>query len=501
MKTRIVTKDRKIYLILLLCLITFFTPFIILSFLNHPCTDDYILGARVREEGFLTYQHNAYFNWSGRFFSNFSASIFALNRFVFKHYFFHPLFLLLLSLLGVYILFSAINKFFLKSYYTPIQVIIAASIYTVILLCSYAEISTALFWFISAITYQLPVALFYAGIGFSIRSAHAASFLGKLLYGLTAVFCIIAINGANEMVALSSGAFMLIAGFIIFKFYPNQKRAIGIYFIIFLVSFLVLAISPGSRERAAEIPQAGLLKANGFAFARTLYTFWNIFKEPLFWLCGLFIFLQSQIISERLKLLRFPVFAFLLKYKKWLLIVPVAVVIINYLPIIYVSNGSLPERASNSVIFFTLLLITALIIIFGVLYSNKATLPRVTMYFLAAGIALTILCNRLFFSMLQNVVSGFFYDKVMLAREAELSEASKRPNKKAVVYGYDTSLQQQMKHYFPAGTRKQLEELITRKPEHLFLFDDLSTNYNIQFLKEYYRLDTIVVIEKRKDKN
>jgi branched-subunit amino acid transport protein len=499
--SRFAVKDQKLYLILFVSLIAFFTPFIILSLFNHPGTDDYIIGARVRDEGFWTYQHNAYYSWSGRYFYNFSGSIFSLNDFVFKHYYFHPLFLLLLSLLSIYFLFSTVNKFFLKSYYTRVQVIIAACIYLVILVCSYAEVSTAFFWFSSAITYQLPVALFYAGIGFSIRSAYAAFFYQKLLYGLAAVFCIIAINGANEMVALSLGVFMLIGAFIIFQFYPNQKRAIVIYFIIYLLSFIVLAISPGSRERAAEIPSAGLLNACGFAFARTLYTFWNIFKEPLFWLFGLFIFSQSQIISERLRLLQFPVFTFLPKYKKWLLIVPVVVVMINYLPLIYLSNGSLPERATNSVIFFTLLLVTALIVIFGVLYSNKAILPQITLYFLVAGIALTILCNRLFFSMLQNVVSGFFYDKVMTAREAELSEALKRPNKKAVVYSYDTSLQQQIKYYFPAGTRKQVEELITRKPEHLFLFDDLATDYNLKFLKEYYRLDTIAVIKKVNDKN
>ncbi len=494
---RSVEKEQEICFLLFVSVIIFFIPFIFVSFFNHPSTDDYILGARIREEGFWTYQYNAYFNWSGRFSSNFSGSIFSLNNFVFKHYYFHSLFLLVLSLLGVYILFSSVNTFLLKNYYNRVRVIIATGIYIVLLSCSYAEVSTAFFWFSSAITYQLPVALFFAGIGLSIRSAYAASFSQKVLYGLATVFCIIAINGANEMVALSLGAFMLITGFIIFQFYPNQKRAICIYFIIYLVSFITLVIAPGSRERAAEIPTAGLIKAGGFAFARTVYTFWNIFKEPLFWLCGFFIFLQSQIISNRLEISSFTVFTFFFKYRKWLLIILVVVVIINYLPLIYLSNGSLPERATNSVIFFTLLLITALLIIFGAFYSNRAILPRVTVYFLVAGIALTILCNRLFFSMLQNVVSGYFYDKVMTAREEELSEASKRPNKKAVLYNYDTSLQQQMKHYFPAGTRKQVEELITRKPEHLFLFDDLSTDYNIHILKEYYRLDTISIIKKQ----
>ncbi len=163
----------------------------------------------------------------------------------------------------------------------------------------------------------------------------------------------------------------------------------------------------------------------------------------------------------------------------------------------YLSNGSLPERATNSIIFFTLLLITALIVIFGVIYSNKPILPQVTAYFLIAGIALTILCNRLFFSMLQNLVSGYFYDKVMTLRETELSDALKSTGKKAVLLNYDTSLKQQMTHFFTEGTRKQVEELITRKPEHIFVFDDLSTDYNIKILKEYYQLDTIAIINKK----
>ncbi len=490
-------RDQKVYFFLFVSLITFFTPFIILSFFNHPSADDFILGAKIRDEGFWNYQHHTYFTWSGRYFSNFFASILSANNFLFKYYYFHCLFLIVLSLLGVYILLSSINKFLLKTYYTRVQVIIAAGIYIVILFCSYAEVATALFWFSSAISYQLPVALFFAGIGFSIRTAYAASFSQKLLYSMATIFCIIAINGANEIIALSLGAFVLIAGFIIFKFYPKQKRAICIYFIIYLVSFTILAISPGSTERAAEIPAAGLLKAGGFAFARTLYTFWNILKEPLFWLCAFFIFLQSQIISNRLDLSGSPVLAFFFKYRKWLLIALVVVVTINYLPLIYLSNGSLPERATNSIIFFTLLLIAVLLIIFGAIYSNKAILPQATIYFLIAGIALTILCNRLFFSTLQSIVSGYFFDKVMTAREEELSEASKRPNKKAVLYNYDTSLQQQMKHYFPTGARKQVEELITKKPEHLFLFDDLATDYNLNILKEYYRLDTITVIKKQ----
>lgn len=128
-------------------------------------------------------------------------------------------------------------------------------------------------------------------------------------------------------------------------------------------------------------------------------------------------------------------------------------------------------------------------------------LPPVTVYFLIAGIALTILCNRLFFSMLQNIAAGYFYDKVMALRETKLTDASKRADKKAILYNYNTSLQQQINNYFPAGTRKQVQELITRKPEHIFLFNDLSTDYNLNILKEYYRLDSIKIIKNTKDKN
>ncbi len=491
--------DRKMYVFLSAGLIIFFTPFIILSFLSHPSSDDFILGARIREEGFWNYQMNAYSQWTGRFFSNFWGSIFSLHHFLFNHYFFHSLLLIVLSLLCIYILFSTINRYFLKHYYSNSQIIIAAGVYFAVLSCCYSQLSTAFFWFSSAITYQLPSALFFAGIGFAIRAAYAVISSKKIFYNLATIFCIAAISGANEIIAISLGSFMLMAIFLIFKFYPASKKIACVYLVVYLISFTILAISPGSRERSAEIPSAGLVKAVAFAFARTAYTFWNIFKEPLFWLCGLFIFLQSQIIGNRLQLLRFPVFVFFLKYKRWLLIVIVLVVVLNYLPLMYLSNGSLPERATNNVIFFTLLLLTTLITIFGAVYSNIAVVQPLRMYFLIAGIALAILCNRLFFTMLQNTVSGFFYNKVMTMREAELSNASKRAYKKAVVYDYNTSLQQQVKYYFPTGTRKQVEELITTKPEHLFLFDDLSLKYNLTLLKNYYQLDTIIIIKKRRN--
>jgi hypothetical protein len=398
----------------------------------------------------------------------------------------------------VYVLLSTLNRFLINGYYTTIQIIICTGIYFVTLSCCYTEVSTAFFWFSSAISYQLPVALFYAGFGFSIRSAYAKSSSKKFLYSLATVLCIIAITGANEMVALSLGALMLITGFVIFKFHPNQRKRFCVYLLIYLVSFIVLAISPGSRERSAGIPEAGLLKAVVFAFTRTVYTFWNIFKEPLFWLSGLFIFSQFQAISTRFRIANFPVFKFFSKYRRWLLVVPPLIVFVNYLPLVYLSNGSLPERATNSAIFITLLSLSALIPISGVLYSEKVILPEVTRYFLIAGIGFTILCNRLFFSMLQNLVSGYFYDKVMTIRETELSDASKRLDKKVILLNYDACLQQQVKNFFPAGTRKQIEGLITRKPEHLVLFDDLSSEYNLTFLKEYYKLDSITIIEKQK---
>ena len=101
-------------IILALAFIVFFAPLFILPFFNHPCADDYICGYHLTTKGFWEYQSFIYNNWGGRFAATFIGALFAKNNWLYEHYYFHSLLLIVLNIASVFFTFSVINKYILK---------------------------------------------------------------------------------------------------------------------------------------------------------------------------------------------------------------------------------------------------------------------------------------------------------------------------------------------------------------------------------------------------
>lgn len=483
----------KTYVIIFTGLIFFFSAFIILSFFSHPAADDYILGYRIRDEGFWGFQQSIYLHWGGRFTSTFLGAVFAVNDFVFKHYYFHPIVLMLVSFAGIFFCFSSINKYFLKQYYTYLQTLIASAVYLVVLCCCYSEISTAFYWFSSAITYQAPIALFHAGMGSCITAAYLNS-KKKYFYIVVTCLCIAAITGSNEMIAITLGIFLFLNAVVITRFFPTRIKLLSLYLSIFITGFIILTISPGTKERWTGVLHAGVLKSLLFSVLRVVYTLWHIFKEPVFWFGGVFIFLQANSISSRLQLTFPAFFNWLAARKRKMFVLAMVILVANYFPLMYVSNGSLPERATNSAVFFAILLLYSCFFLYGATTTQKLLFPRRFTYILAVGVSIAIVFNNVCFKLAQNIFAGYFYDKVLTSRENTLASAAKKGQNSVVLPDYDKALKKEVKLSFPQGSRRQVEALVYRKPEYIYVFDDLATEYSIDVLEKYYKVDSINVI-------
>ena len=88
-------------LLLIIALFVFFAPLIILPFFNHPCADDYICGYQLKEKGFWAYQSFIYQHWGGRFAATFTGSLFALNNYLYDHYYMHSILLLIINFFSI----------------------------------------------------------------------------------------------------------------------------------------------------------------------------------------------------------------------------------------------------------------------------------------------------------------------------------------------------------------------------------------------------------------
>ena len=116
----------------------------------------------------LNYQWFIYTKWGGRFAATFTGSLFAYKDFLYNHYYLHTFLLLALNFISIFLLVHTFHKHVLKADNSFSKKMLMSFLFLALEICSLPEPSTFLFWFSSAITYQLPLALFQAEIALLI---------------------------------------------------------------------------------------------------------------------------------------------------------------------------------------------------------------------------------------------------------------------------------------------------------------------------------------------
>ena len=483
-------------IIFIAALTVFFIPLLVLPFFNHACTDDYFCGAHLNELGIGQYQEYIYNECGGRFAATYIGSLFAKNNFLYTHYYLHSLLLLLFNSLSVFFLFSIVNKYLLKDAFTKKMLPTLSLVYLALTICSYPEPSTFLFWFSSAITYHLPVILVQVEVALLILLCYTKKKHVKIICSVLVALLLFFINGFNEL--FITVQFLLLAAVFYFGVYKKLTKAYLIILIVLFISSAIIVIAaPGNQVRAGRIVPKGIVLGAISVFYQAAETIFAICRNPFFWFAAVCVFICGNRLKENFIT---SVWYKKLTAKKWLLPLIITGFLLGSIAVAVtgLKGGIIPGRYLNGVAYFIVTMLLVYAFISGTaLHLNLQTISlskQRSSIFAYSLFAIALLSNSYIVDAYKSIISAPLYSTVITEREAALKDAAVKKIP-AVIKDYTVSLQEQLdKNY--AGSTKTLYQAVQQKPSMLFFEDDLATDYSVDILKKFYRLDSIVVIRK-----
>lgn len=478
-------------LLLAIALLVFFAPLFILPFFNHPCADDYICGYHLSTKGFWEYQSFIYNTWGGRFAATFTGSLFAADNYLYDHYWLHSILLLFVNILSVFFMIAVINNYLLKDKKLQKNLVWVSLLFVALHVCCLAEPSTYIFWFSSAVTYQLPIVLLQFQIGLWVLTLHTNRIAARWLACVLLPLLIVVVNGFNELFIVVQALLLL------FIFLSGGHKKVPKFFTIivwvcFVASALVVLLSPGIQSRTSIIVPKGILVGATALIYHIAESIWYVIKNPFFWFTAVILFVYGNYRREQFRqLAMIKIFI----SKRWLL----PAIIIMFLTVAVgvavagLKGGIIPDRYVNGVIIVNIALLLLLAFTEGIvprsLQVNFISMPLELLVIMAPIVGL--LANSYIADAYKSLISAPMYHSIMNERETLLEEAAlnKQP---AVVESYDASLQKHLRQEYSNST-KTLQDLVQQKPLFIFFEDDLATAYSIETLQHFYRVDTVVV--------
>jgi hypothetical protein len=474
-----------IHFTLVFFLVVFFGLMLFLALYNHPHTDDYIAMCDVRDYGYWGYEKHIYLTWGGRFLSQYLTKIEAYHNFMLYHYYVHTYVLLVLQFVSFFFLLSVINKY-LAGFTTHNRSIVLYTLcYMAVQISSLPEVSSAYYWFSSASNYQPGIILIHTELACLILFFFSGKRAIRNICAVASIVCIILINGNNETSALVNGV-ILTCSFLL----AARKRylpLIACATLLYLLSLVFEVTAPGNAMRSAGIPTAGLIKAAFIAAGRTVYACWIVLKNPLFLASAIAVFFAGSYIKPK----ALP-FVYRVLQNPWMLLIicPILVWIV-FVPILYVSNGSFPERADNIITQFIVMLLLFLLFYIGRHFTFSFAKKNLYQFFICLLI-ITLCCNRFYGELIKSCISGKLHDIILTDREHTLMEASRKGQREVSVLSYDLYADSLINTRFNAE-REQVKILMQQKPSVLYLYDDLATSSSIDKLKRFYGFQNINV--------
>ena len=480
-------------LMLWVSIIMFLFGLAILSFFNHACADDYIALTWNHQYGFIGYQKQVYLHWGGRYVSNLLASAFSYHNFLISHYYFHTLLLLSLTFVSVFYLIKVANRYLLSNSSNFGQRLTISAIVCVNMYVVYPELATGLFWFSSAITYQTSIVLLVLLLGVCISLFECSPKMRPFFF-VFLLLLIILINGTNELAVLLSGVMLLWFAFINKDRLKQWWLFVAVIALFYLSSFAFMSMAPGNKERLALFGNTGYHIP--YAVATTLFriflVYWNIFQSPLFWVSILAIFIYGYHIqlkgTDRNR--------HLVNSKRiWALVFGWTVVFFAFLlPILVISNGSIPDRALNLLGFASMLVFFIISLYWGMgngyhsqltFLSNPKVLP-----ILLLALSCTIFANRGSKEMASSLISARNYALIMTKREQALSVANQKGIESVSLPLIDSAMNRAVEM---SAQKATIKEWMKHKPSLLYFEDDMADSGSRAVLQNFYNIKVIAV--------
>jgi hypothetical protein len=477
--------------LLIISLTVFFLPLVILPFFNHACTDDYFGGYHLTEAGFINYQIFVYTQWAGRFIATLVGSLFFQNDFLFDHYYFHSLLLLLLNFVSLLFLISTIEKYILQEKWSLPRKALISVVFLALEVCCVPQVVTFLFWFSSSLTYHPPVILIQTEIALFIILLNATSRKGRIISAVILPFLVFMINAFNEL-------YIIVQLFLFFGiFWMGLHKRLSLLFnatmlFAFALSAAIVIFAPGDQVRMTGIVPKGILVGAIAVLYHSGETLWSILKNPLVWFVLTITFLYGK---RKGGTGRIGLYMTKLSRPSWLLPVSIILFLITSigLPVAALKGGLIPERYLNGVAYFVLLLLLMYVFLLGVdsksVPFSVSPLKQKTVS--VALLAIGIVCNTYVADAYTSLIVAPAYHSILKERETTLKDARIK-NATAEVKSYDLALQERLQTDYASST-KTLQQFIKQKPPLLFFEDDLSTQYSVNVLKNYYGVDSIAV--------
>ncbi|NNV56330.1 hypothetical protein [Limnovirga soli] len=476
-------------------LMVFFVPLFVLPFFNAPSTDDYFCGFHLQQLGLVKYQQYVYTECGGRFSATLAGALPALNNFIFEHYYLHTIVLLVLNIGSLIILLHTINRYFLKQILSILQIVVIALVLLVAGLISVPEPATFLFWYSSAITYQLPLILLQMQLAGMIWFCYTKKAGSTTIAALLISILVMGINGFNEL-------FLMAQFFILGLFYYVSTPAKTGYFqkivlpALFIVSALVVLLANGNEVRAERIEPKGIFTGITAIVFLVSEIGWSICKSPLNWMiCVAFFICGHKLKAQLQQQYWYGQFA----KKMWML--PVLVfgflMVSVALPVIALKGGMVPERYLNGVVYIVLFALYFSAILFGAkteFHLNAiwldAPVGKILVYTI---LCIGILANSFFAESIKSLIAAPVYHAILNNRTELLKKAAEE-NTIAILPTYEKALEAQIQTNYGQSS-KTLVQLVSQKPSLLFFEDDLATPYSIDILKNYYGVKGIELIK------
>jgi len=311
-------------------------PFLILSFFNHPATDDYYFSYYSKLYTTMESPFWMYNNVGGRYFAN---TILCFNPVYFNCAYLFKILPILLLIFFCFSLYTFISSVIIEA--TRSKKIALTGLISSLFLYQLPDSCSAFYWMPGAISYQLSISLNLLGFTFLIQFHNTK----KVIQLLFATFFIISSLGCNEITVIQT---LIILYFIVLYSVLVLKKINNTLILILIIAtgFSALEmLAPGNAIRAKAIPVTHEF-IYSVIHSITTSTGFLLKWLPIILICGLFCVetMYKKIDSVKNKSLFInPIVALGLLF---------SLLFFGFFPGFWINKNILPDRAINTLYFF-----------------------------------------------------------------------------------------------------------------------------------------------------
>ena len=172
-------------------------------------------------------------------------------------------------------------------------------------------------------------------------------------------------------------------------------------------------------------------------------------------------------------------------------------ILIVLIPILLLSNGSIPDRALNVLSAASLIVFFAIAFYMGICVKDKTArmvFGNIQLnYTVATALIVCILANNSTKEIAASAMSANTYHRAMLARENTLKNAQQLKIDSVWLPMTDAAMKLISQNGNAANQKAMLKQWMQRKPSLLFISDDMETPESRKILGEYYGIKLLTV--------